>query len=98
MQQPLVANSTDQNPSALNPAETGSRVVLRIGQATYLRKDLEKLTVGSRLVLESLAADPVDILVDGQLAARGEVLVRDGSYCVRICEIIADQTVLKGSR
>ena len=61
---------------------------VRLGRATYRREDVAKLDAGSTLVLDSMATDPVDVVVDGQLVARGEVLLIDGNYCVRICEVI----------
>jgi flagellar motor switch protein FliN/FliY len=39
--------------------------------------------------LNKLAGDPVDILVNGRLVARGEVLVLNDNFCVRIAEIVA---------
>jgi flagellar motor switch protein FliN/FliY len=39
--------------------------------------------------LDKLAGDPIDIIVNGRLLARGEVLVLNDKFCVRIVEIVA---------
>ena len=42
-----------------------------------------------RAVQRQLAGDPVDIFVNGRLIARGEVLVLNDNFCVRVAELIA---------
>jgi len=39
--------------------------------------------------LERLAGDPVDIFVNGRLIARGEVLVMNDNFCIRVAELLA---------
>lgn len=51
-------------------------------------RDLLNLTVGSIVELDRLAGDPVDILVNGKLFAKGEVVVIDENFGVRIQEVI----------
>ena len=77
-----------------SPSGEGSKCALsiRLGRATYQREDLAKLDSGSTLVLDCLATEPVDLIADGQLIARGEVLLVDVKYCVRICEVIGQST------
>ena len=41
--------------------------------------------------LDKLAGDPVDILVNGRIIARGEVLVLNDNFCVRVAEIISPE-------
>src|ERR1700743_2308772 len=48
-----------------------------------------KLPEGSVVELDKLAGDPVDIFVNEQLVARGEVLVLNDNFCVRVNEIVA---------
>ena len=50
--------------------------------------DVVKLKEGSVVPLDKLAGDPVDVLVNGRLIARGEVLVLNENFCVRVSEII----------
>jgi flagellar motor switch protein FliN/FliY len=44
---------------------------------------------GSVVELDKLAGDPVDVFVNERLVARGEVLVLNDNFCVRINEIVA---------
>ena len=41
--------------------------------------------------LETLVDEPLDLVVDGRLIARGEVLFLDGSFCIRVTKLIACQ-------
>jgi flagellar motor switch protein FliN/FliY len=43
--------------------------------------------------LDKLAGDPVDIFVNGRLIARGEVLVLNDNFCVRVAELIVGANV-----
>ena len=51
--------------------------------------DVLKLGEGSVVELDKLTGDPVDILVNDRLVARGEVMVLNDNFCVRISEIIS---------
>jgi flagellar motor switch protein FliN/FliY len=54
-----------------------------------LIEDVLKLAEGSVVELDKLAGDPVDVFVNEQLVARGEVLVLNDNFCVRINEIVS---------
>ena len=43
---------------------------------------------GSVVTLDKEAGEPIDILANGRLVARGEVIVVDDKFCVRICEVV----------
>jgi flagellar motor switch protein FliN/FliY len=47
-----------------------------------------KLKRGSVVTLDKLAGDPVDVFVNGRLVARGEVLVLNDNFCVRVTELL----------
>lgn len=47
------------------------------------------MTPGSVIELDKMAGEPVDILVNGKLVARGEVVVIDENFGVRITEIVS---------
>lgn len=64
-------------------------VRIELGRAELLIEEVLKLKQGSVVPLDKLAGDPVDILVNGRLIARGEVLVLNDNFCVRIAEILA---------
>lgn len=63
-------------------------VSVEIGKAKKLVRDIIDLTVGSIIELDKQAGDPVDIIVNGQMIAHGEVVVIDESFGVRVTEII----------
>ena len=50
-----------------------------------------RLGKGSVVELDKLAGDPVDVFVNNRLVARGEVLVLNDNFCVRISEIVSRQ-------
>ena len=60
---------------------------VRFGQTRLALERVLQLQVGSVLELEGSAEDPVDLLVNGNLVARGEVVAIDGYYGVRILEV-----------
>lgn len=72
---------------ALQEVELDLRIEL--GRTELLIEEVLKLREGSVVPLDKLAGDPVDILVNGRLIARGEVLVMNDNFCVRVAEILA---------
>src|ERR1035438_312865 len=62
-------------------------VVVRMGQTEMMMGELLKLTPGSILELNRSADAPVELLVNGKLIAKGEVVVVDGNFAFRITEI-----------
>jgi flagellar motor switch protein FliN/FliY len=63
-------------------------VTVELGRTKRLIKEVLELGVGSVIELEKLAGEPVDVRVNGKLVARGEVVVIDENFGVRITEII----------
>jgi flagellar motor switch protein FliN/FliY len=63
-------------------------VKIELGRTKMLIEDVLKLAEGAVVELDKLAGDPVDVFVNDQLVARGEVLVLNDNFCVRINEII----------
>ena len=64
-------------------------VKIELGRARMLVEDVLKLAEGSVVELDKLAGDPVDVFVNDRLVARGEVLVLNDNFCVRVNEIVA---------
>jgi len=64
-------------------------VKIELGRTRMLVEDVLCLDKGSVVELDKLAGDPVDIYVNGQPVARGEVLVLNDNFCVRINEILS---------
>ncbi len=62
---------------------------IELGRAELLIEEVLALREGAVVPLDKLAGDPVDILVNGRLLARGEVLVLNDNFCVRVAEIVS---------
>lgn len=70
-------------------------VSISFGKTRLPLRDVLKLTTGSIVELNRTATDPVDVLVNQRLIARGEVVVVEGNYGVRIQEIASRQVRLR---
>ncbi|WP_397570899.1 flagellar motor switch protein FliN [Schlesneria sp. T3-172] len=89
-------------PSVLSPvtaADTGGLtlddlgdveldIAIELGRSELLIDEVMKLREGSVVTLDKLAGDPVDIIANGKLIARGELLVIDGMFGVRLSEVL----------
>ena len=64
-------------------------VKIELGRTQMVLEDLLRLHKGSVVALDKLAGDPVDVYVNGRLIARGEVLVLNDNFCVRVAELVA---------
>lgn len=62
-------------------------ITVRIGTTEMRLMDIMKLGLGSIIELERLVDDPVEVLVNDKLVARGEVVVCDNNFAVRITEV-----------
>jgi flagellar motor switch protein FliN/FliY len=65
-------------------------VKIELGRSKMFVEDVLKLSEGAIVELDKLAGDPVDVFVNERLIARGEVLVLNENFCVRINQIISD--------
>lgn len=63
-------------------------LVVEIGRIKKLVRDIVSLRQGSIVELDKQASEPMDILVNGKLIARGDVVVIDDNFGVRITEIV----------
>jgi len=70
-------------------------VSVEIGRTKMIINDLLKLSQGSIIELNKMAGEPVEILVNGKLMARGEVVVVNERFGVRLTEIITPQERIK---
>lgn len=66
-------------------------VKVELGRTRMLVEDVLKLRAGSVVELNKLAGDPVEIMVNDRLIARGEVVVLNENFCVRIVEILPQE-------
>lgn len=63
-------------------------ISIELGRTELLIEELLKLREGSVVALDKLAGDPVDIVANGRLVGRGELLVVDGKFGVRLSEVL----------
>ena len=64
-------------------------IVVELGRSKMVINDLLKLSSGSIVELDKLAGEPLDILVNGRLIARGEAVVVNEKFGVRLTEIVS---------
>lgn len=64
------------------------KITAELGSASVSLKDVYELTEGAVVELDRHAGEPLDLLVNGQLVAQGEVVAVDNNYGIRIKSII----------
>ncbi len=73
-------------------------VSVELGRTRMLIQDLLKLGQGSIIELGKMAGETLDVLVNDRLIARGEVVVVEEKYGIRLTEIITPQERLEKLR
>jgi flagellar motor switch protein FliN len=68
-------------------------VTLRFGKRNMLLREVMELDAGSVVELDREVQDPADLLLEGRLIARGEVVIVDGNYGLRVLEIISSPRI-----
>jgi len=105
---PVTTDATDIEPVSAAPISTEPEqkhmdvlfdvelpVSVSFGRAQLAIKDVIKLTTGSIVELNRSVTEAVEIIVNNCVIARGEVVVVDGNYGVRIDQIITRQERLR---
>ncbi len=88
----LGAHPAARAPEAIDMlGDVNLHVKIELGRTRMLVEDVLRLGEGSVVELDKLAGDPVDVFVNDRPVARGEVLVLNDNFCVRISEIIRTQ-------
>jgi flagellar motor switch protein FliN/FliY len=64
-------------------------VSIELGRTSMLIRDIVKLAPGSVIELDKLSGEPVDVFVNSRLFARGEVVVVDENFAVRVTELMS---------
>lgn len=99
MSQEASANETPPPPAAANEdasgvfellRDVGVEVTVEIGRKSMTIAEVLKLRSGTLLELTKAKGEPLDILVNGKLLGRGEVVVVGDRYGVRITELEAN--------
>jgi flagellar motor switch protein FliN/FliY len=79
----------DETPSLEILMDIPMEISVELGRVRLQIKDVVDLGSGSIVEIEKAAGDPVDVLVNGRLVARGEVVVIEDNFGVRITEILS---------
>ena len=66
---------------------------IELGRTRMHLDEILQLRKGSVVTLDKLAGDPVDVYVNGRLVARGEVLVLNDNFCVRVAELVGSDSL-----
>jgi flagellar motor switch protein FliN/FliY len=75
------------------PCADAPRLSVVIGRCWVNRDAAQQWPAGQLVPLDEPADAPVEVYVDGQLVARGELLALDGKFCVRVTEIISQHAL-----
>ncbi len=74
------------------------QVTVELGRTKRSIKEILELSTGSIIELDKLAGEPVDVLVNNKLVAKGEVVVIDENFGVRITDIISQKDRINNLR
>ncbi|WP_295156157.1 flagellar motor switch protein FliN [uncultured Brachyspira sp.] len=86
-----IENASDNNMPHSNIdllMDVSINVIVELGRAKLSVREILSLGEGSIIELQKLSGEPIDLLVNGKLIAKGEVVVIDESFGVRITDII----------
>lgn len=89
-----VAANPERNLALL--AGVSVRVSVEVGSAAMRLADLLKLAEGSVVQLDRQANDLLDLMANGTLIARGEIVTVDGRYGVRVVDVVAPDSAALG--
>ena len=73
-------------------------LALEVGRTTISVRDLLQLNQGSVVELDRLAGEPLDVLINGTLIARGEVVVVNEKYGIRLTDVVSPTERIKQFR
>ena len=65
------------------------KVSVEVGRTSILVKDLLKLSQGSVIELDKTSGDPLEVLANGKIVAKGEIVVVNEKFGIRVTEILS---------
>ena len=68
--------------------DVGVELSVELGRTTRSVSEVASIVEGTIIRLDSLCGEPVDLFAAGKLIARGEVVVIDESFGLRVCEVV----------
>jgi len=95
-QAPVLQESEAKNLNML--LDIPLQVTVELGRTSRSVKEILELSAGSIIELDKLAGEPVDILVNSRLVAKGEVVVIDENFGVRVTDILSQSERLNQLR
>lgn len=84
--QPQVKGQSDINMKMI--LDLPVDVHVELGQAKMTIQNILAFSIGTVIELERLAGEPVDIVINGKLIGKGEVMVVDENFGIRITELV----------
>ena len=67
------------------------QISVRLGSCQLMMRDVLELTPGSVVQLDQRASDSVGLYINDKLIARGEVVVMDENFGIKITELVGDE-------
>ena len=89
--EPAPAKNSDSSRRLDMLLDVPLEVNVELGRTRMTIQDLLQLGPGSVIELDKVAGEPLDILVNGRLVARGEAVVVNDKFGVRITDIVSPQ-------
>jgi len=93
-----IAGLGQQNPNVNLLMDVQMTLTVELGRTKMYIKEILSLGEGSIIELDKLAGEPVDLLVNGKLIAKGEVVVIDENFGVRVTDIVSPVDRLKSQK
>lgn len=92
-----VVSATEELPRNLDfLLDVYLQVSVQVGQTRMTIQDLLQLGQGSVIELTKLAGEPLDVFINDRLVARGEAVIVNEKFGVRITDIISQQERIEG--
>lgn len=88
---PAPAPTSDRDERLSRILDIPLRLTVELGRTKILVQDLLELHKGSVVELSKLAGEPLEVLVNDKVVARGEVVVVNEKFGVRLTDIISHQ-------
>lgn len=94
---PLESSQIHETPSTGEEDKTNQEMLMKvplevsveIGRTKRLVRDILEFTQGTLVVLDKMAGEQVDLFVNGQCIARGDIVVVEDNFGIRITEIVS---------
>jgi len=93
---PKVQNLTENNIELL--LDVPLQLTAELGRCSMTIKNVLELAPGSVIELNKLAGEPAELMVNGKLIAKGEIVIVDENFGIRITEIVGPEARVRELR